>query len=353
MPQLLDFSVVIPSYNRGAYLLETLNAVRAQTLKPREIIVIDDGSTDNTADLFANANGDVSYRRIENSGPGLARCIGMRAATSNWIAFCDSDDIWEPTHLAVLAEVATVFPEATFLFSNICNFRDDQPETLYFDHFDTAPPGWWAEQTAARRGDVLLMVEPAFPGFLTFLPAWPTASAVHQSVAVRVGQTQAAVSKLPSEDCELTGRCVILGRAACSTQKTVRLRKHANNFSGDHVANLIGRANVLMLGLLGHADIYAGFAESVIEEARQDVLRAYQRALWRGRLLEAGRLYELLAPFGLRAPKLKQRISGQALAFLSRLQAGAVSPKLEALIELALHNHQALAGRKMQDASAL
>jgi hypothetical protein len=338
MPQFLDFSVVIPSYNRGAYLLETLNAIRAQTLKPREIIVIDDGSTDNTADLFACANADVSYRRIENSGPGIARCTGMRAATSTWIAFCDSDDLWEPRHLEVLAEVAEAFPEATFLFSNICNFRDDQPDRLYFDHFDSAPPGWWHEQTAARRGDCLLMVEPAFPGFLTFLPAWPTASAVHRLVAMRAGETQAAVSKLPSEDCELTGRLVILGRAACSMQKTARLRKHANNFSGDHVANLIGRANVLMLGLLGHANIYARFADAIIEEARQDVLRAYLRALWHRRLFEAGRIYELMTPFGLRAPKLKQRLVGRALSFLYRMQSDRVLPKFEAMIGLALRN---------------
>ena len=340
----MDFSVVIPSYNRGAYLQQTLDSIRAQTLKPREIIVIDDGSTDNTADLFANAHahGDVQYRRIENSGPGVARCIGMQAATADWIAFCDSDDLWEPRHLAVLAEVAEAFPEARFLFSNFCNFRDDRPDERYYDHFASAPPGWWAAQTAARHGDAVLLVEPALPGFLAFMPAWPTASAVHRSVATRVGSTQAAVSRLPSEDCELTGRFVILGRAACSLQQTARLRKHADNYSGDQVANIIGRANVLMLGLQGHAELYAGFEAAVIEEARQDVLRAFQRALWQQRPLDAGRLHDLLAPFGLRAPKLKQRLAGRVLAVWSRLQSRPTTPKLEAMIELALRNRAAL-----------
>lgn len=343
MLQLLDFSVVVPTYNRRAYLPATLNAIRSQTIIPREIIVVDDGSTDGTENLFDNANGDVKYLRIDNSGPGLARCLGMQAATSDWIAFCDSDDIWEPRHLEVLAGVAEVFPEARFLFSNICNFRDDQPETLFFDHFAIAPAGWWQEQTAARIGDSVLLVEPAFPGFLQFLPAWPSASAVHRTVAAKAGRTQVEVSRLPSEDCELTGRFVILGRAACSMQTTVRLRKHATNYSGDQVANLIGRVNVLMLGPLGHPDIYADFINDVIEEARQEVLRAYQRALWHRRFLWAGHLYGLLAPFGMRAPKFKQRLAGVVLSFYARMQADSVPPKLSAMITLALRNQQALA----------
>jgi glycosyltransferase involved in cell wall biosynthesis len=338
MPELLDFSVVIPTYNRCAYVLQSLEAIRAQTLKPREIIVIDDGSTDGTPLLFLGANVDVQYIRIDNAGPGHARYHGLCAATSSWIAFCDSDDLWQPEHLAVLAGVVDAFPEARFVFSNVCNFRDEKPDELFFDHFKEAPADWWRAQTAAIRGDTRLMIDPAFPGFLQYLPAWPTASAVHRSVASQAGATQMAVSRLPSEDCELTGRFVILGRVACSMRTTVRLRKHTSNYSADHVANLIGRANVLMLGLLGHPEIYSRFVDAILNEARQDVLRAFQRALWHRRLLEAGRLFDLLEPFGLRAPKLKQRLMGQALSLCCRLQLIPVSPKLESLIALALRN---------------
>ena len=126
-------------------------------------------------------------------------------------------------------------------------------------------------------------------------------------------------------------------------QTTVRLRKHASNYSGDQVANLIGRVNVLMLGPLGHPDIYADFFEEVIEEARAEVLRAYQRALWYRRYLWAGQLYGLLAPFGLRAPKFKQRLAGVVFSFWARMQTNSVPPKLRAMIALALRNQQTLA----------
>ena len=92
-------SVVIPTYNRAAQVVEAVRSVTAQTFPPAEIIVVDDGSTDCTAQLFASAKPPVRYIRKDNNGVSSARNAGVKAATSEWVAFLDSDDLWRPEKL--------------------------------------------------------------------------------------------------------------------------------------------------------------------------------------------------------------------------------------------------------------
>jgi glycosyltransferase involved in cell wall biosynthesis len=95
-------SVVVPTYNRAALLEETLHSIFAQTRPVDEIIVVDDGSTDETASVCARQSERVRYLRQENSGlPALARNRGIAEAKGDWIAFCDSDDLWRPDKLEV------------------------------------------------------------------------------------------------------------------------------------------------------------------------------------------------------------------------------------------------------------
>ena len=95
----MDISVVIPCYNKEAFLEETLASVFAQTLAPREVIVIDDGSTDASADVAARHLPDIELLRQPNAGESVARNRGIREATQPWIALLDADDVWEPEKL--------------------------------------------------------------------------------------------------------------------------------------------------------------------------------------------------------------------------------------------------------------
>ena len=97
----LAISVIIPTYNRYNQVCEAVASVREQTCAPMEIIVVDDGSTDETSDLFARGNPDIQYIRQANSGPAAARNNGVRAARGEWIALLDSDDLWRPEKLAI------------------------------------------------------------------------------------------------------------------------------------------------------------------------------------------------------------------------------------------------------------
>lgn len=103
-----QISVVIPTYNSGALLKQTLDSALNQTVAPLEIIVVDDGSTDGTADwIAANYGARVRLIRQCNGGVAAARNTGWRAAQGQWIAFLDHDDVWHSDKLERLRGAAT------------------------------------------------------------------------------------------------------------------------------------------------------------------------------------------------------------------------------------------------------
>ena len=94
-------SVVIPAYNSGKFVAQAVESVLAQTYAPFEIIVVDDGSTDETKDVLGRFNGQINYIHQANSGPSAARNAGIRVARGAYICFLDADDLWTPDRLAV------------------------------------------------------------------------------------------------------------------------------------------------------------------------------------------------------------------------------------------------------------
>lgn len=94
-----DIAVIIPVYNRAPVIHRALDSVRAQTLSPAQVIVVDDGSTDNLAELIAREYPEVEYIHQVNRGVSAARNAGIRASHSEWIALLDSDDEWLPQKL--------------------------------------------------------------------------------------------------------------------------------------------------------------------------------------------------------------------------------------------------------------
>lgn len=94
----MKVSVIIPTHNRAHTLARALDSVLQQTLPADEIIVIDDGSTDNTAALMEEYP-DVVYLRQPNAGVSHARNTGIAAARNDWLALLDSDDAWHPQKL--------------------------------------------------------------------------------------------------------------------------------------------------------------------------------------------------------------------------------------------------------------
>jgi glycosyltransferase involved in cell wall biosynthesis len=97
-PSLL-VSVIIPTFNRAGYVIEAIESVLAQSYSPVEIIVVDDGSTDDTAGAISRLGAAVRYVWQPNQGVSVARNVGITLAQGDLLAFLDSDDLWEPEKL--------------------------------------------------------------------------------------------------------------------------------------------------------------------------------------------------------------------------------------------------------------
>lgn len=116
------FSVVIPAFNAAATLAHAIESVRAQSWPAHEIIVVDDGSTDATAEV-AHQFADVRLIRQANSGVSVARNAGAAAASGDWLAFLDADDSYAPDRLRLHAEWIAEDPTLDFLTGDY-EYRD-------------------------------------------------------------------------------------------------------------------------------------------------------------------------------------------------------------------------------------
>ena len=109
----IQVSVIIPAYNAGHYIASTLQSVTRQTHAKLEILIVDDGSTDDTPDICRQiAAGDPRIRIIstENRGVAAARNIGIEASTSDYVAFVDADDLWHPSYIETLLSALHPLP---------------------------------------------------------------------------------------------------------------------------------------------------------------------------------------------------------------------------------------------------
>ncbi|MDR0829364.1 MAG: glycosyltransferase [Prevotellaceae bacterium] len=115
------FSVIIPLYNKAKYIEKAINSVVNQTFKDWELIVIDDGSTDNSLEIakqFTIYNLQFTILTQENSGVSTARNNGVKAAKYDYIAFLDADDWWQPTFLEEIKNLIDDFPEGVLFASS-------------------------------------------------------------------------------------------------------------------------------------------------------------------------------------------------------------------------------------------
>ena len=111
-------SVIIPTHNRASLVCDAVKSVLAQTYNNIEIIVVDDGSTDDTRSVVTALSGNIKYILQEKQGPGVARNRGIDEASGDWIAFLDSDDLWLPDKLSLQFKVLETFPQYKAVHTN-------------------------------------------------------------------------------------------------------------------------------------------------------------------------------------------------------------------------------------------
>ncbi len=121
----MKITVVIPSYNRIQVLIRAINSVLAQSSPVDEIIVVDDGSDDDTAHQIATQFPQINYLYQQNSGVSTARNHGIRAAQHAWIALLDSDDSWLPDKIAEIRAIQQQHPDYRLFHSDEIWIRND------------------------------------------------------------------------------------------------------------------------------------------------------------------------------------------------------------------------------------
>ena len=139
-------SVIIPTYNRGNYILEAVESVLSQTYRRLELIVVDDGSTDDTGRILSELEADLIYIRQENRGFAAARNVGVDNSSGSFLAFLDSDDIWLEDKLRMQMEVFEQSPETDVVYGRARQFispelaEDEKAPLLHMDGKDLPSP---------------------------------------------------------------------------------------------------------------------------------------------------------------------------------------------------------------------
>jgi glycosyltransferase involved in cell wall biosynthesis len=257
-------SVLVPTFNGAKFLPATLDSILSQTHAPAEVIVFDDGSTDDTREVVLRMGSRVKYHFAQNGGICRARNAAASLATSEYLTFCDHDDLWRSDKLAQQMELHRKNPNLHYSFTNFSIVTDDV----------------WSDKTKFEdaRGDFLLPAVPEGLGpfelqdsiydkLLKFQPIWPSTIAISREMFRRLGGFREELGKNPSEDLEFTLRCVMTPPIGVVREAVVGVRKHQTNYSGDNYKTIRGQIEVLRFALDHHPinDGTRGLIEKEIE----------------------------------------------------------------------------------------
>ena len=161
-----EFSVIIATFNRRALLEQALESVQTQSFTGAEIIVVDDGSTDDTMAFLESEGSAVRVVQQVNRGPGAARNAGTAVARGRYIAFLDSDDLWFPWSLAAYAEIIRRYDSPSFITGKPFKFEHSSELTDVFDGTSSCDSfadyyasgdewRWWGASSFVIRADAL------------------------------------------------------------------------------------------------------------------------------------------------------------------------------------------------------
>ncbi|MBK8809913.1 MAG: glycosyltransferase [Acidobacteria bacterium] len=204
-------SVIIPNYNYGQYLSEAIQSVLNQTYACDEIIVVDDGSTDNSLEVLRSFGREVHVIQQPNRGVGEARNAGAARATGQLIAFLDADDYWHPTKIERQVEL---FENDEDLGLVMCGMEEFDSSGRIIGQYLNGRNGWCAQD--------FLRFEPVVSG-----PG--STSVIRKSVFDKVGGYDARKELHPSEDWELSYRIACEARLGFIPEVLVGYRNHGRN----------------------------------------------------------------------------------------------------------------------------
>lgn len=291
----LDVSVIIPTYNRVQFLAKTINSILHQTIPAKEVILVDDGSNDNTADLAREYGKDVIYVYQKNQGVSAARNLGISLATSKYITFLDSDDYWDPKKLEKQVTAMEEHPDAV---AHICNIS-------WYKGKDIRPQSFWVNSNAQRAENE--------EGALNNPLAWviKDSVAVVPSIMVRsdvlkiAGGFNTALSLW--EDTDFAARVALCGPWVFSTDPFVFIRELSDEEdrlsrvrSVDNCYSQYIKCDILSALLSNPNLIQESHRKMVVSEIAKSTYGLAGAKARTGAIAEAGKLYLESFKLGLR-----------------------------------------------------
>jgi hypothetical protein len=219
------FSVVIPAYQSAGFITEAVESALGQTLAPHEVVVIDDGSTDDVESALASYRSRITFIRKPHRGAGAARNEALLVASGDFVAMLDADDRFEGDRLLALGELAAARPDLDILGTDaLFEFRDGVGGCFY-------------DSTAFAPSDQrLAILDRCFV-------AWP---AIRRTRVIEVGGFDESPAIAPAEDWDLFLRLIFGGsKAGIVDEPLLRYRRHPASMTANRVRTLQSRVALL------------------------------------------------------------------------------------------------------------
>jgi glycosyltransferase involved in cell wall biosynthesis len=212
-------SIIIPAYNQGRFLAKAIETALHQTGAETEVVVVNDGSTDNTAEVAATFKGHGNFRYIEQANQGLpgARNRGIRESTGTYLCFLDADDFYHPDKVRKQVELLEADPRLAFVYCDV----------LCVDEAGNTLPGQWSVSEAQRVLSGNLFRSLMLGGYFT-----PHTVMIRKRVLDEVGMFDLELGG--NADYELWLRVSGAGhRAYYLNERLAYYRMHGNNMTKD------------------------------------------------------------------------------------------------------------------------
>lgn len=235
--------MIIPAYNVGQYIGEAIESVLTQTYPDTEIIVVDDGSTDDTSNAVKPYHGRVRYVRQENSGPARARNRGIQEASGLYVAFLDGDDTWRPDKLERQVALMGKYAEVALSFTDADEVYDGEVVTPSLLSTKPLLPG----MVGARGSAVPISGESAYTSLLRSCFILTSTALLRRSVLSEVGDFNKSFD--PCEDRDLWLRIAERHDIGCLNEVLTTHRLHDRNISNQK-SNVLTARIAIFEGLL-------------------------------------------------------------------------------------------------------
>jgi glycosyltransferase involved in cell wall biosynthesis len=267
-------SVIVPIYNGEKFVQKTFDSILSQTVRPVEVIAIDDESPDNSLKILEGFGDRITILRTPNQGASATRNLGASKAKGRWIAFCDQDDLWHPTKLEKQLRLVSECPEVHFVLTDFCEITDGVPAAR--SHFSYAPPDFWNKE---MHNAGFIVREPVTGKLSVFQPSITSTPIVLRDFFLESGGFDLTV-EWGAEDTCFHFRCLSVVPFGVVPEVLMYYNRHPDAGSADPIKQLRKTVDVweYMIAKYPQAKSYREELLNGVEVMRQEIKQSERYA---------------------------------------------------------------------------